>query len=472
MKIIGRKAEKKQLSDYLESKYPEFIAVYGRRRVGKTFLIKEYFGNHFAFYMTGMANTDMVGQLENFNESLRVYGDDSDASARHWFDAFLLLKKLLSDLPGNGKKVVFIDELPWLNTPKSKFLSALEHFWNSWASSRPDILLIVCGSATSWMLDNLINNKGGLHNRLTGQIALSPFTLGECEEYYRDRGLAMDRYRIAESYMIFGGIPYYMSLMKRRFSLPQNVDALCFSENGSLKDEFERLYASLFKHSENHIRVVETLAGKKRGLTRKEIENESGLSNGGGLTKILSELEQCAFIRKYRDFTLPRKGQYYQLADSFTLFYLNFMREQAGRDEHFWSVNYNNATCNTWRGYAFERVCMAHVRQIKSALGISGVSTALSSWRSKQSDPGAQIDLILDRADGVINLCEIKYANKQFLLNKTYDLELREKVESFREETKTTKALHLTMLTTFGLKRNIYSENIQSEIALDDLFGH
>jgi AAA+ ATPase superfamily predicted ATPase len=473
MKIIGRAFEQEELERYYESPRPEFIAVYGRRRVGKTYLIREFFKQGFAFYFTGVANSDAQIQLRNFNQYVKEYGGTDLKPARDWFEAFNNLKQLLQKKKANSdseKQVVFIDEMPWLDTPKSGFLTALEFFWNSWASAQPEILLIVCGSATSWIINNLLKNHGGLHNRVTGRILLEPFSLAECEAYFSENGLALNRHQIVQSYMIFGGIPYYLNFMNKSLSLPQNIDRICFSKTANLKDEFEELYASLFKHSRRHIEIVVALSRKQSGLTREEIITATGLSAGGTLTKTLDELEQCGFIRRYRDFTRKKNGHYYQLIDFFTLFYLRFMKENSSDDEHFWSNYQSSSGYRAWSGYAFERVCSAHITQIKQKLGITGVSTDACSWRSKKVEQGAQIDLLIDRRDSVINLCEMKYAQTVFVIDKRYDEVLRNKKTAFQLETGTRKALHQTMITTYGIEHNAYWNSVQSEIMMDDLF--
>lgn len=469
MQIIGRIAEQTALKEYAESDKAEFVAVYGRRRVGKTFLIKEFFNNRFTFYITGLANTDIQMQLRNFNAAMQQYGKMHYPLAHTWFDAFEQLTHLIKRSSRKSKKIIFFDELPWMDTPRSGFITALEHFWNGWASSQPDILLIVCGSATSWMINKLIKNHGGLHNRVSRRMYIEPFTLGECEEFYRKNNIAMNRRQIVESYMIFGGIPYYLSLIKKRFSLAQNVDALCFAKTGALREEFSSLYASLFRHSENHIKVVEILGKKTKGLTREEIVKSSKLQ-GGGLTKTLEELEQCGFIRKYNAFDKKNKYHIYQLVDFYTLFYLNFIRKNKYSDEHYWTNFIENAKHRAWSGYAFEQVCMAHIRQLKHALGISGVLTHVASWKNIKTAPGAQVDLLIERNDNVINLCEMKYANTIFAIDKKYHENLRNKKDIFINETKTTKSIYITMVTTYGVKQNEYSDIVQSEVKIDDLF--
>jgi AAA+ ATPase superfamily predicted ATPase len=469
MDIVGRTMEQDALNEYVESKKPEFLVVYGRRRVGKTFLIKEFFNNKFAFHVTGLANSGMKKQLYNFNTSLRKYSGHPYPLSDKWFDSFEQLIHLLKCLPEEEKKVIFFDELPWMDTHHSGFITALEHFWNGWASSQPDILLIVCGSSTSWMINKLIKNHGGLHNRVTQQMFLEPFTLGECEDFFRANQIVMSRHQIIESYMIFGGIPYYISLMHKNLSLAQNIDRLCFAQKGALREEFSSLYASLFKHAENHVKIVEILSKKAKGMIREEILKLSKLQ-GGNLTKTLEELELCGFIRSYNTFNKKVRDKLYQLIDSYTLFYLNYIYRNKYGDEHFWTNFMDSTKHNVWSGYAFEQVCLAHIKQIKQKLGITGVLTHIASWRSRNSEQGAQIDLLIERKDNVINLCEMKYANTEFVIDKKYERNLRNKREAFINETKTTKTVHITIVSTYGVKRNEYSGLIQSEIKMDDLF--
>ncbi len=471
MKLIGRLIEREKFANYINSDKAEFVAVYGRRRIGKTFFIREYFNNRFTFSLTGLANTGLPEQLRNFQAAIQKHSAKPYPLVDTWFDAFEQLIHLLEHSRKRGKKIIFLDELPWMDTPRSGFITALEHFWNSWASTRSDVMLIVCGSATSWMINKLIKNRGGLHNRVTQRVLMEPFTLAECEAFYAASSISMSRYQLLESYMVFGGTPYYLSLVDKKMSLAQNIDALCFARNGALKDEFSSLYASLFKHSENHIKVVEALSKKTMGQTRDELIATAKLSDGGRLTKILEDLEQCGFIRSYQAFGKKTKDQLYQLVDFFSLFHLNFIKGNKTNDEHFWTNFIDNAKRRAWSGYAFEQVCLAHVRQIKAKLGIAGVLTNVASWHSRHKKQGAQIDLLIDRNDNVINLCEMKYAGAPFVIDKKYDMALRNKRAAFVAETKTRKTIHLTMATTFGLRRNEYSGSIQSEITAEDLFA-
>lgn len=472
MKIIGREQEQKKLREYLDSERPEFVAVYGRRRIGKTYLINEFFGNTFTFKVSGLSNASMQMQLSNFTAALNEYGQVKYPNSNNWFDQFDNLRHLIINSRGKGKKVIFIDELPWFDTHKSHFISAIEHFWNNWASTYPDILLICCGSATSWMINKLINNRGGLYNRVTRRMKLEAFTLKECEEYYNANHIAFNRYSMIECYMILGGVPYYLNLLDKNLSLAQNIDVLCFSANGPLNNEFSALYASLFKHSDNYVSVIKAICRKSKGITREEIVKTSKIPSSGSLTKILLELEECGFIRKYHPFNNKNKCHLYQMVDFFSLFHINYIEDNKTGDECFWSHIIDNAQHRAWSGYSFELVCLLHINQIKKALGISGVTTRVASWKSKEREEtnGAQIDLVIDRNDQTVNLCEMKFLQKEFSIDKHYESILRNKKGTFIDETKTKKAVHLTLVTTYGLAKNQYSSIVQQIITMDELF--
>ncbi len=467
-KLIGRQKEVQKLRKHLQSHKSEFVAIYGRRRVGKTFLIRQVFDNQFAFQLTGMANVNTRGQLTKFHAALQRYFPQSNdlEPAKNWFTAFEQLITLLEADETTDKKVIFLDELPWLDTRGANFLSGLEHFWNSWASARDDILLIVCGSAASWMVKNLLKNRGGLHNRVTDRMKLSPFNLAETEELLKYKGIVYDRYQIILLYMVFGGIPFYLEKIDSRFSATQNVNELCFEYNAPFRDEYEELYASLFKKSEKHLAIIEALAQKKKGLSRAEIIRLTKLSNGGSLTRVLKELEESSFIRRYQGFGKKKRESLYQLVDFYSLFYLNFIQKSSPDDENFWINALQSPTFRTWSSYAFEMVCLHHVSQIKQALGISGVQTSVATW----SSPEAQIDLLIDRKDRVINLCEMKFSIKPFTINKQYAANLRNKMGSFQEATQTKKAIFLTMVSTYGLAQSPYKGMIQNDLTMEVLF--
>ncbi len=472
MKIVGRKREKDCLMRCLESKRPEFVVVYGRRRVGKTFLVKEFFNKQFSFYTTGLTDEKTKGQLRAFHESLNAYGYVRKELPKDWFEAFSELRQFLESEkvyrePINNKRVVFLDELPWMDTAKSDFKSALEYFWNSWASSQEDLVLIVCGSATSWIITNLLTDKKGFHNRVTRRIRLLPFSLAECEELYELNDIVMTKSQMIESYMVFGGIPYYLNLFDSRLSLAQNIDELCFKKYGDLHNEYYNLFYSLFSKPEKHMAILEKLSGKKEGLTRTELSKEAEIGGGSVLTKNLRELEECGFIRKFNDYAKEENDALYQLTDPFTLFAIRFIEK---KQFDSWNSYVNSPGYNSWRGNSFEIVCLNHIGQIKQLLGISGIETNEFAWRSSKSENGAQIDLIIDRKDGVINLCEMKYTNDEYALDQEEHDKIIKRMTLFQKESETKKAIHITLISGNGYKRNKYSGIVQNVIQGDDLF--
>jgi len=468
--LIGRQDEQRRLREYFGSMKAEFVAVYGRRRVGKTFLVTETFADAITFAATGSESSDKAVQLENFDNALRRYGSTHSEVPKSWPAAFELLIRLLEQKAADDRLVVFIDELSWFDTRSSGFIPALEHFWNSWGSAQSRLLLVACGSVTSWIMSNLINGHGGLYNRITGTIHLKPFTLRECEEFCQWRGLGLGRYQVVEAFMVFGGIPHYLGLLRPRLSFPQNIDALCFGKDALLANEFQRLYASLFENPEHPIAIVEALARRRMGLTRAEILAATGMNDGGTATKLLKDLEACGLIRSYVGFGMKKRALLYQLCDQFSLFHLTFMGD-SGTDEQFWSKHYGRGGHNAWGGYAFEQVCLAHITQIKRALGISGVMANVSAWVSKSWRPAAQIDLVIDRSDHVINICEMKFSQLAFAIDKDYEAKLLNKLSAFANETKTKKALHLTLVTTYDVARNSHSGIVQDFLTMDDLFA-
>ena len=469
--LIGREKEKQVLQNALNEEYSQFIAVYGRRRVGKTFLIRETFENRFDFQFTGAANLTARKQLVRFRRALKEHGQKDTPELTNWGDAFSELKRFIMNLP-EGKKVIFLDELPWMDAPRSGFLSELESFWNGWASARKDIVLIVCASATSWMLDNVIHNKGGLYNRLTREIELEPFHLYECKELMAAKNVVMSDHELLEGYMIMGGIPYYWNFIDKGLSLSQNIDRMFFNRKAPLRNEYEYLYASIFDNPEKYIKVIEALGRNKEGLTRNDISRETKLPSSGNLTKIIDNLVNCRFIKGYVDYGRTERNQKFKLIDNFTIFYFKFMKKMPS-DEHYWTNQVNTSARNAWCGLAFERVCMEHIPQIKRKLGITGVLTKEYTWHCT-SDPdngifGSQIDLILDRRDQVINLCEMKYSRDDFSINKKTDTELRHKISDLNTVTRTRSAIHLTIITTYGLVDNSYSGSVQNLITAKDL---
>lgn len=464
--IIGRKVEQKILRQRVESDAPELIAIYGRRRIGKTFLVRQYFNDTFNFYSTGIYQGTKKEQLGEFNRQLERYSGRKWKVAKDWFDAFAQLREYLESLSGNKPIVVFLDELPWMDTHKSRFIKAFEYFWNSWGATNKRLKLIVCGSATTWMRENVLSDKGGLYNRTTRSIYLPPFTLHETEQYLLSRGIRWNRYQIAECYMILGGTPLYLQMLERGLSLAQNIDNLFFAQNAPLAREYDFLFRSLFNEAMVHRQIIETLASKAVGMTRLELIATARIEDSGLLTKALRNLTDCDFIRQYTAFGKSERGTVYQLTDLFSLFHLRYVKGYHGQDENHWQNMIDSPSRRAWSGYSFEQLCLHHIHQIKQKLGITGVQSDVCTWKGE----GCQIDLLIDRRDQTINLCEMKFSQGEFEITKQYDEHLRNRAERFRSATKTRKALHQTFVTTYGLKQNMYSGNVQSEVKLDDLF--
>ena len=467
--IIGREAESKRLLTLYQSTKSEFITVYGRRRVGKTFLIKQYFEGQFTFETSGIIDGSKEMQFFTFFNSLQKYGFEGNPP-KNWMEAFDDLAQLI-EKSNRKRKVIFLDEIPCFDIPKTNFVKALGYFWNSFAADRRDILLIVCGSATSWIVGNIIDNHGGLHNRTTGNIYLQQFSLAETEQFLKYKHIQWPRKMIAEAYMVFGGIPYYLNLLDKQLTLAANIDSLYFNTSGELHREYRQLYNSLFRNPEPYMKIIETLAKSKSGLTRTDIATATKLPQNGKLTQILEDLEQSNLIRCFYGKSrgkVKKRDAYYQLIDLFTLFHLTF--SQKAQNNTFWQDRQKTSVLNTWNGLAFERICLWHIDQIRNALGLNRVAVEYYSWRSRTSEPNAQIDLIIERADKIVNICEIKFADGPFTISKEDDMAMRNRIESFRTESGTNCAPIPVWITTFGLKQNTYSADVQYEVTLDDLF--
>lgn len=479
--IIGRELEIDRLRKYVKSNRSEFIAIYGRRRIGKTFLVRELFEGSFSFRMTGKENANTKEQLENFSHALSNFFTVA-MPPKDWTEAFNTLSVCIEKEATEEVKIIFIDELPWFDTYNAKFISALEHFWNDWAAYRHDIKLIVCGSATTWMLDNVVNSRGGLHNRATHTILLEPFTLHECEQYFRAFDFRYERQELIECYMAVGGVAYYLSLFEQDKSVTQNIEALCFTRGGELVDEFQKLFKSLFKKADNHLAVITALNKKGMGMTRQEIIADARQVNNGNLTKLLRELEECSFIRSYTPFQKSKKDKVYQLIDPFTLFYFRFMQDNNSFMKGYWQKIQTTNDYASWCGYAFEIVCLNHLEQIIRGLGIDGSINTPCSWtyrppkalaEDEEADEdlkhGAQIDLLIDRSDKSISICEMKYSQGEYEITKSYDSMLARRLRIFQKVTKTRKSLIPTFVTPNGLLDNIYARRIVRQIIGEQL---
>lgn len=447
--------------------------MYGRRRVGKTFLIESHFRQTFSFWYVGRRKVSTKTQLKLFAKSLSRYSGEKEIKFEDWFDAFEALQSYLESLPAGKRKIVFFDEMPWIDKRRSGFVEALESFWNGWAMRRGDIVFISTGSATSWMRDKLLHNKGGLHSRITCQMHISPFTLAETESYLMSNGMEWDRYQILQSYMMLGGVPFYYSLLNPRLSLAENIDELFFRPDGQMRVEFDELYNALFQHADKYVDVVKTLSAHRYGLTFQEISKILKYQ-GSPLTKILKNLEKCDFIERWSQYGNKKREEVFRLTDFYTLFYYKFIASDSSRDDRWWSKNFDSPSVSSWMGLSFELICLRHHKQIKSALGLDVVSTSVSSWHSRPDAEkelsGAQIDMIIDRADRITHLCEIKFSTEEYVLTKEYEKKLRERMGLFRSLTKTKKSLVNTFVTTYGVANARNKSLVHSEVTIDDLF--
>jgi len=468
--VIGREKEQQKLLSLLKSEESQFVAVYGRRRVGKTYLIRQTFANSFTFDYSGVFNQKSKRQQNEFVEAIRAQGYKEAPKPKDWFDVFRSLSVLI-EKSRSKKKVIFLDEIQWMDNPRSSFLSAFEHFWNGWASARKDVLLIICGSASSWIINKVFKNRGGLYNRVNLQIGLDLFTLSECEQYVKANGLNFSRNEILMAYMAIGGVPYYWSLLDKKLSVAQNIDELFFSQKGQLHNEFVALYYSMFSNPDPYIDVITALGSKKCGMTRDELLKALKRKDDGSLTRILENLSQCDFIRKYYSFGKKAKGVLYQLIDSYTLFYFKFIKGKNTASSR-WLKIIDTPQFYAWRGLAFEQVCLLHIEKIKEVIGIADVACDVCSWQYKGDDdtPGTQIDLLIDRSDGVINLCEMKCTDGPFKIDKDYAMSMKERKRIFIEKTKTRKTVRTTMVTSGGLADNQWSREIPNQIVAESLF--
>lgn len=455
----------------MESERSEFVVVYGRRRIGKTFLVRRFFKDNYAFSFVGKHEMRREQQLAEFAKELMCYSHSTFVpQLKNWTEAFDALQRLLETYNIPGKKVVFFDEMPWMDTPKSDFVSALENFWNGWANMRDDIVLVACGSATSWMVDKLLYNQGGLFNRITQKIYLRPFKLSEMEQYLDEKHFGWNRYQIAQCYMILGGIPFYLTLLNPKLSLLSNIDELFFADaHAMLRTEYNELYSTLFKRPDNYLAVIRMLTERKEGFTRKEI-NEKTKLGGAALSKILSDLEQCDFIFSYARYGNAKNNAIYRIKDFYTLFYYKYVNGIDTKDSLRWTHLSSTPQVSSWQGFSFELLCLLHLDEIKKALGIDRILNDASAWRSKQPEQNTQIDLVIERADHNINLCEMKFSSGMYAIDKGYEQKLRERMSIFLAETMTRCSTRITLVTTYGVLQNKHSGIVNDEVLLDDLF--
>lgn len=470
--MVGRTKERNVLNEALQSAQSELIAIYGRRRIGKTYLVREHFGKELLFAMSGLFDATLSEQLREFASCLTNNSKSPlpIQTPTNWFEAFDLLKRFIETNPTTTKKVIFFDEVPWLATPKSRFLTAFEGFWNGWASARTDVVVIICGSAAAWMIQKIEKSKGGLYNRVTKRIVLKPFTLAETEAFFQSKALSLSRSHIVELYMMLGGVPHYLNQVRKGETPGMAIERLVFDKDGLLSDEFDHLFVSLFGEGGLHKQLVELLAQHRYGLTRDEILAKFKAVSSGWFSNILDELEASGFIDAQIPFSKQAKNRYYKITDNYSLFYVNFKKSKKTQN---WTGLQNTQEWKTWSGLTFENVCFYHKAAILKKLGIAGIQSSISSWQHRGNDEmrGTQLDMVIERGDKAVNICEIKFNENPYIITKAYAQELRLKMTAFNHFTKNRKTLFFTFITAGGLVQNTEANAlVQSTIELDDLF--
>ncbi len=466
--IVGRIKEKEILNEALNSSRSELIAVYGRRRIGKTFLIREFYEKDIVFSVTGYSEGDRSVQLKNFMSKLNgLTTEFNQEEPADWIDGFALLKQYIISLrKTQRKKVIFIDEFPWMATNKSGFLAAFENFWNEFCSVRTDLVVVVCGSAASYMVHKIIKNRKGLSKRITKKINLKPFSLGEVKAFFENKNIPILESELVKIYMSLGGIPEYLEQVRKGESAVTTIDRLCFGPEAYLENEFDEVFESLFSSSSFHKKIIDVLASdRKKGLTRTELLKKCDLGTSGRFSRSLEELEISGFVLKYESYTGKSKETLYRIYDEYCLFHLQFLRPFKGNS---WVQLYQRPEYVIWCGHAFETLCLKHSKQIKRALKIEGLASENYAW----SNPQAQVDLVIDRADNWINLCEMKFCNDEFTIDASYLKKLETKKREFKTDKAGRKGIYVTMVTTHGIRPNQYSAAIvDHDLTLNCLFG-
>jgi AAA+ ATPase superfamily predicted ATPase len=472
MNFIGREEEVQQINKLINSSKSELCAVLGRRRIGKTFFIEHAVKEHLFFRFTGKYEAPLLIQLDRFSEEIKTQLNlPSKPTLQTWFEAFNLLQDSLKKTRKRKKKVIFLDEFPWMSTRNSYFITAFADFW-AWAVMQKDILVVICGSAGSWMIKNIFKNRGSLYNRVTSRIELSPFSLEEVGLFLKEKRLNFTSDTIIKLYMVMGGIPFYLDQLDAGESLDQAIDRLFFRKKGVLRLEFNELFVSLFGKSNTYEQIVKILSEHTYGLDRNTLSKLSKIASGGSLSNNLTELESAGFITSYIPFGKSKRDLIYKLTDPYILFYLKYVQKTEVRSKNIWHYLTNTPSWHAWSGLAFENLCWLHISKIKEQLGIAAVYTEESAWRHKGDDTmnGAQIDLLIDRSDKVINLCEIKYAQDNFVLDKEYYAKLQNKISSLRYFTKTRKSIFVTIVTPSGLLENKYSlDYLRNQVIMDKI---
>lgn len=472
--MVGREVYTDRMQEILHIKKSSFVAVTGRRRIGKTYIIDEVYKDHICLRVTGIQNGSQLVQITNFIQKLAEYSSFPIVSIpKNWQEAFMLLKAYLKTLPKGKKQVIFFDELPWISTNRSGFNQILAHLWNDYISKEKHFILVICGSATSWISQKILNDRGGFHNRVSLHLSLKPFTLNETRLFLESKNIQLTESSISELYMTMGGIPYYLDNIQKGESPSQSIARMCFSTTGILRHEYVNLYRSLFDNATLHEAVVKALAKTQSGLTRVDIIKQSKIDAGGPFTRCMEDLLVSGFVIENIPFGKKKQGSIYKLADEYSVFYHKFIEPNKNMHENEWQKVSASQQYKIWQGLAFETLCQKHLPELKAILGISGVKTTQANFRHKgdKSNEDFQIDIVIDRMDQVINLCECKYYGSEYTISNEYANKLLRRKTLFIEETKTKKSVFNTLISNTDVMDNEYKlQAIDSIIYLHDIF--
>lgn len=481
--LACREIECKVLDQFLTSEKAEFLAIYGRRRVGKTFLIRTYFENQDVIFFdtTGEKNARLAIQIKHFTKQISTvfYNNAPLKPGKNWDESFELLTLAINSSNVSKKIVLFFDELPWMATKNSHILQSLDYYWNQHWSKNSRIKLIVCGSSASWIIDKIVNNKGGLHNRITRNILLEPFNLSKTKSFFRKTKLSITERHIVTLFMVMGGVPFYLSKIEKNLSAIQNIENLAFQHNSFFLNEFNNLFSSLFSDADIIVEMIRIIASYRYGILQDALLKKMGplLQGKGGLEK-LHALEDAGFIMHFKSHWHKKRGIYYRVTDEYCLFYLYWIEPvkdtllKRNLTEGHWNKMTQQSSWHIWTGLAFESICYKHLPEITRALSLPGIAIP-NTWRytpTQDHKKGAQIDLLFDRDDDAITICEIKYTEKPFVITKAYAEQLQQKIAIFKEVTGTQKQIFIAMISANGVKENQYSSLLSTVLTMKDLF--
>lgn len=470
-RFVGRELELKKLRAIGEADEPSIVVVYGRRRVGKTELLEQAFRHRNILKFEGIEGLSEKDQYANAMRQLAKYvGEDllTKVQITSWSEFFDLVARYTKE----GTWTIYLEELQWLANYESKLLSELKYAWDNQFRRNPKLLLILCGSAPSFMLEKVVHSKA-LYNRSQHEIHLQELSISETKLFLKNRS---DR-EIFNAYLSVGGIPEYLKWVDKESSVFQGLCTHAFTSGSFFSREFEKIFTSSLANNKHYREIIETLS-RCKFLSREELAEKLKLTSGGTLSILLTDLEKCGFISKYCPYNLSNSSNVirYAIADNYLHFYFNFIRPIQSKIEN---GDYNEVPQSAikmdsyakWLGFAFERWCRKYSRVIAKILGFSGVqyrSGAYFSRATNKKDPGYQIDLVFDRADKVYTICEMKYLQSPAGIKVIGDME--RKLSFFPNKGKNT--IHKVLICNEGadtaVLNRVYFDHV---ITYKDLLG-